>query len=233
MFHGKKQEHLTAKKILDAYKEGRRDFSGILCNNDSFDNFDLRGIILTKANLSYCSFYGTNLEGADLSEAILEWTGFIRANLKGANFEKARATWSRFNESVFEKTNMKGADLNYSLFLQTNLYAGADLTNAQTATIATDPSQITEEGLKELQQKIGGMHGKMDPELLTRLQLIASSTKETFDKPKNFGDNIKVGYDSRETYSASGGNYAASSAKVDYGTVAYSGRKKKKGLYEK
>src|SRR3989338_384941 len=98
MLNPKKREALTAKKILDAYKEGRRDFSNIICQNDSFDNFDLRGIIFRKADLSYCSFYGTNLEGADLSEANLEWTGFIKANLKNTSFQKARAVWARFNE---------------------------------------------------------------------------------------------------------------------------------------
>src|SRR3989338_8385197 len=93
-----KKKFMTAKEIVDEYKEGRRDFSGIVCNNDSFDNFDLHGIIFKKANLSYCGFHSTNLEGADLSGAILEWTGFIRANLKHANFDKVRAVWSRFNE---------------------------------------------------------------------------------------------------------------------------------------
>src|SRR3989338_9662749 len=173
MLNPKKREALTAKKILDLYKEGRRDFSGVVCNNDSFDNFQLAGIIFKKADLSYCSFYGTNLEGADFSEAQLEWTGFIRANLKHANFEKCRAVWSRFNESKFEKTNFRGADLSWSLFFNTNLYAGADLTGAIAATIATDPGQITKEGMKLLGEKLGSMKDKMDPELITRLQLIA------------------------------------------------------------
>ncbi len=151
MLNPKKKEYLRASEILKLYKEGRRDFSGVVCNNDSFDNFDLHGIIFKKANLSYCGFHSTNLEGADLSGAILEWTGFVRANLKHANFEKVRAVWSRFNEAQFEKTNMRGADVSWSLFFDTNLFGGADLTGAVGVdTIATDPSQITDEGMKKI-----------------------------------------------------------------------------------
>lgn len=193
MLEPKKRETLTAKKILDLYKEGRRDFTGIVCTNDSFDNFDLRGVIFRKADLSYSSFYGTNLEGADFSEANLEWTGFIRANLKRANFEKARATWARFNESVFSKTNMKGANVSWSLFFNTNLYSGADLTGAITNMIATDPSQITEEGMKELAKKLGKMKD-LDPELLARLQIIASSTLEKSGKKSEAADKTKPAY---------------------------------------
>ena len=236
MLNPKKREALTAKKILDLYKEGRRDFSGIICQNDSFDNFDLKGIIFKKADLSYCSFYGTNLEGADFSEAQLEWTGFIRANLKKASFEKSRAVWSRFNESLLEKTNFRGADLSWSLFFNTNLYAGADLTGAITATIATDPSQITEEGMSKLAEKLGSMKGKMDSELLTRLQLIASSTKEKTGKEGESAAG-KYGHKTSDTYSAKGGaqgDYHGSGAKgVEYGTETAYSAKKKKSTYER
>ena len=238
MFEPKKRKYLAAKKILDLYKEGERDFSGVTCNNDSFDGFDLRGIIFKKANLSYCSFYGTNLEGADFSGANLEWTGFIRANLKGTNFEKARAVWSRFNESQFEKTNMRGADLSWSLFFNTNLYGGADLTNAQTATIATDPSQITEEGMQKLAEQLGKMHGRIDPELATRLQLIASSTKEKTGKVNDIGSSNKPVYGTSEggVYSGNSGtgSYQSSSGeKSVYGPVGAYTKKKKKDLYDK
>jgi len=238
MLNPKKREALTAKKILDLYKEGRRDFSGIICQNDSFDNFDLKGIIFKKADLSYCSFYGTNLEGADFSEAQLEWTGFIRANLKRASFEKARATWSRFNESLLEKTNFRGADLSWTLFFNTNLYGGAELTGAITATVATDPSQITAEGMSKLAEKLGSMKGKMDPELLTRLQLIASSTKEKTGKEGEPARMEKYGHKTSDTYSAKGGaqgDYHGNGAKgVEYGTeTAYSAKKKKKDPYDK
>lgn len=237
MISPKKKEYLTAKKILDAYREGRRDFSGVVCNNDSFDGFDLRGVIFKKADLSYCGFYGTNLEGADFSEAVLEWTGFIRANLKNANFEKARATWSRFNESIFDKTNFRNADISWSLFFNTNLYAGADLTGAITGTIATDPSQITEEGKKELAKKLGSMQGKVDQELLTRLQLIAGSTKEKTKQGAQSSKEVysKTGSDGVYSGDSSAtGDYHASGVKgVEYSPTSSYTKKKKKDLYDK
>ena len=238
MLTSKKRKSMTAKQILDLYKKGERDFSGIICQNDSFDNFDLRGIIFSKADLSYCSFYGTNLEGSDFSGAQLEWTGFIRANLKRASFEKARCVWSRFNESHFENTSFRGDDLSWSLFINTNLYGGADLTGAITATIATDPSQIPEEGMQKLAEHIGKMKGKMDPELLTRLQLIAGSTKEKTGKESAENKTQGAAYgkegNSGGIYSSAGGaqgEYHSSGAKgVEYGAHA---KKKKHDPYEK
>lgn len=239
MLEPKKRKTMTAKQILDEYKKGRRDFSEVICTNDSFDNFDLRGIVFRKADLSYCSFYGTNLEGADFSGAQLEWTGFIRANLKKASFEKARCVWSRFNESTFEKTNMRKADLSWSLFFNTNLYGGADMTGAIVATIATDPGQITEEGMKKLAEKLGKMKN-LDPELVTRLQLIAGSTKETTGKVES--EPVKQIYGSQrssDAYSSKGGTqneyHTSGGAKgVEYGgTPGYAGKKKKRDNYEK
>jgi hypothetical protein len=242
MLQPKKRKHMTAKKILDAYKSGERDFSEVVCNNDSFDNFQLPGIIFKKADLSFCSFYGTNLEGADFSQANLEWTGFIRANLKRANFEKARCIWSRFNESQLEKTSFRGADLSWSLFFNTNLYAGADLTGAITATLATDPSQITEEGMRKLAEKLGIMKGKIEPELLARLQLIAGSTKEKTGAAAS-DTHAKSGYGAGASgdsaYSGLGkgtpGDYhTAGGAKgVEYGAVGAYTKKKKKDPYDK
>ena len=235
--HESKKRYMTAKKILDLYKKGERDFSGVVCNNDSFDGFDLRGIIFKKADLGFCSFYGTNLSGADFSEANLEWTGFIRANLKNTNFEKARATWSRFNESIFDKTNFRNADLSWSLFFNTNLYAGADLTGAITGTIATDPSQITEEGMKKLADKLGTLRGKLDPELITRLQLIAGSTKEKTKQGAQSSKEVYGKAGSDGVYSGDGGvtgDYHTSGAKgVEYGPTGAYTKKKKKDLYDK
>ncbi len=235
MLQPKKRRHLTAKQILDSYSKGERDFSGTVCNNDSFDNFKLPGIIFRKADLSYCSFYGTNLEGADLSEANLEWTGFIRANLKRTNFEKARCVWSRFNESIFEKTNFRNANLSWSIFFNTNLYGGADLTNAQTATIATDPSQLTEEGMRKLAEKLGTMRGKIDPELVARIEMIAGSTKESAKNKEEIKSGRGYGSLASDPYSAKGGPqgdyHAGGGAKgVEYGATA---KKKKNDPYGK
>ncbi len=238
MFEPKKRKYLSAKKILDLYKCGKRDFSDIVCNNDSFDNFDLHGIILQRANLNFCGFYGTNLSGADLSNASLEWTNFTRADLRRANLEKARAVWSRFNEAQFEKTNMRGADLSWSLFFNTNLYGGADLTNAQIATIATDPSQITEEGMQKLSEQLGKFQGKIDKELEIRLQLTANSTKESFNKAKNVSDNVKIEYGNGPdaVYKGPSGKnvYSVRGASASpYNPLDVYSKKKKKDPYDK
>ena len=150
MFETVKRKTMSAGSIITAYRNGERNFSEVICTNESFEGLDLNGIIFRKANLGFCSFRDANLQGADFSHANLEWTNFSRADLRNANFQKSNAVWSVFNGSQFEKTNMNGADLSWSLFFNTNLYGGANLTNAITATIATKPEEITEEGLEKL-----------------------------------------------------------------------------------
>ena len=232
MLEPKKREYLTAKKILDAYNAGRRDFSGIVCNNDSFGNFDLHGIILDGANLDFCSFHGANLSGADFSGASLEWTSFVRADLRHARFENSRIVWSKFNEAQFEKTNMCGADLGWCLFFNTNLYGGADLTGAITDTLATDPSQITEEGMKKLAEHLGRMRGNIDPELMTRLNLSAVAAEEAASKAKKTED-------ARDVYEKDSAAYGTNKSRSgsytnDKGQDNYlgAGKKKKKDIYE-
>ena len=233
MLEPRKREFMTAKKIHDDYKEGRRDFSGVVCNSDLFDGFDLREIIFAGANLDFCGFYGTKLNGADFSGASLEWTNFTQADLRHASFAKARAVWSKFNEAQLEKTNMRGADLSWCLFFNTNLYGGCDLNGAMTGTLATDPSQITEEGMQKLAEHLGKMQGKIDPELMTRIRLAAISTDELTKKVKKDGtardayargntqeNNTVEDYKNRDTKSGD-----------PYGPIgAY--KKKKKDIYE-
>ena len=126
--------------------------------------------------------------------------------------------------------------MSWTLFFNTNLYGGAELTGAITATVATDPSQITAEGMSKLAEKLGSMKGKMDPELLTRLQLIASSTKEKTGKEGEPARMEKYGHKTSDTYSAKGGaqgDYHGNGAKgVEYGAAGYTGKKKKKDAYE-
>ena len=51
----KKKEFLSAGRIIKLYKEGRRDFSNVVCNNDDFERMDLHGAIFKEGNLGFCS----------------------------------------------------------------------------------------------------------------------------------------------------------------------------------
>ena len=70
-------ENWTREKIEEAYKNGRRDFSG-----KNFSGLDLREITLSEADLSEADMAWTNLSGADLTGADL-----TSADLSGANID--------------------------------------------------------------------------------------------------------------------------------------------------
>ena len=67
------KEKLSARDIVAQYKEGRRDFSEIVCTSSDFTNMNLKGIVFRKANLQFCTFNGCELQNSDLVKPI--WTG--------------------------------------------------------------------------------------------------------------------------------------------------------------
>ena len=87
--------------------------------------------------------------------------------------------------------------------------------------------------------KLGNLQGKIDPELLTRLQFIAGSTKEKTGKEKGESPTVRYDQHGADTgvYSGKGGtpdNYHASGAKgAEYGPMSAYTKKKKRDLYEK
>lgn len=98
----------TFRELLDCYRIGQRDFSGVELDEDpdcdlrgvclagadlsrafivaDFRDADLRGVRLADANLKTCDFRCTDLRGADFSGAALCSTRFAGALMQGARF---------------------------------------------------------------------------------------------------------------------------------------------------
>jgi hypothetical protein len=83
-------------KVIEEYKDGKRDFRGA----------NLRGVDLRRANLRGADLRGANLSGADLGEADLRWADLRSADLGGANLRKANP-----KEANLRWANLRGADL--------------------------------------------------------------------------------------------------------------------------
>ena len=88
--------------------------------------------------------------------------------------------------------------------------------------------------MKKLAENIGKLQGKMDPELLTRLGLIAGSTKEKVPKGENTKAKDNYGNSTSE-YSGKSGSYGSTvgAKRREYGPLGAYTKKKKKDLYEK
>lgn len=124
-----KTELLKIYNIVNQYKSGERNFTGINLNE-----VNLSRIRLSQANLSRASFMVANLSSADLSFANL--TG---ANLNVARLSSTNLTQAILDEATINVANLVRADLSYaslvntlairSEFIQAQLY-GANLTRA-------------------------------------------------------------------------------------------------------
>ncbi|NCR23682.1 MAG: pentapeptide repeat-containing protein [Microcystis aeruginosa L111-01] len=67
---------IPAKKIINQYKEGRRDFRNLDLRNYSFKKQDLRDADFSGSDIRGCSFEGATLENTNFSSVI---TGFSQS----------------------------------------------------------------------------------------------------------------------------------------------------------
>ncbi len=111
---------------------------------------DLKGVNLSKANLSYADLRNANLSGANLSEADLHRANLNHAdlpnavlndadlyevdlwaaNLRGADLRRANLCGARLNGADLRTAKLSGADLRSASFINTNL-KNADLTGCR------------------------------------------------------------------------------------------------------
>jgi hypothetical protein len=198
----KERRRLSSYEIIDLYKKGERDFSNVECTGNDFISIDLSGINFSGSNLEYSGFEESNLTGANFTNCNLQWSSFRHSNLTKANFTGADLSYSVLNDAIFENTILRKADLSWALMFNVNLHA-ADITDANIATIATHPSQITETGSSIVQERLLRMKHKLPYDLW--LVLKSSVNKHMYEAQKAQRLNLsevrpyelgKVGYGS-------------------------------------
>jgi uncharacterized protein YjbI with pentapeptide repeats len=72
---------IPAKKIINQYKEGRRDFRNLDLRNYSFKKQDLRNADFSGSDIRGCSFEGATLENTNFSSVITGFSQFYWFNL--------------------------------------------------------------------------------------------------------------------------------------------------------
>ena len=90
-----------------------------------FSFFQLSNINLSKIEMAYCNFEGSNLSNANLSKADLNRANLIRTDLSKANLVDANLIEARLNDA-----NLVGADLSGADLVEAKL-SGADLSEAK------------------------------------------------------------------------------------------------------
>jgi serine/threonine protein kinase, bacterial len=115
---------LTPQSLLQAYGQGKRDFSG-----HDLSNLSLPRILLSNAIFHEAQFQNSDLRGADLNGANLGKASLVSANLRNANLQEAYMSYADL-----EGADLRGADLSNAYLSNANLrganLCGANLTGA-------------------------------------------------------------------------------------------------------
>jgi serine/threonine-protein kinase len=114
----------TAKALVAAYEQGRRDFA----QQDLMD-LQLSKVIFPNIICYQAKLTRTNLQGSDLTKG-----DFGRASLEGANLKNANLYSAYLSYADLTGADLRGADLTGADFKYANLrganFCGANLTNA-------------------------------------------------------------------------------------------------------
>lgn len=106
---------------LDSTQGAGADFQGALLDGCSLTHAKFNGANFSGLNISnYADFSNAHLEGADFSGTHLFRVNFCNASLRNANFKNA---W--INQCNFSGASLQGADLRGTVYLYTNIFAGA------------------------------------------------------------------------------------------------------------
>ena len=95
---------MNAEELINEYKIGRRDFSGV----------DLRGANICMADLTGADLTGANLRGVNLDEAKLRSADLRNADLTGAYLRGADLHEASLLKANLTGANLTGANIDYS-----------------------------------------------------------------------------------------------------------------------
>jgi uncharacterized protein YjbI with pentapeptide repeats len=108
---------VTTEEVLEAYKDGERDFCRINIVAAKLGGAVLQEIDFSGSCLRETDFRGANLAGADFRGANLVGARFEGANLAGAKFDGALVS----KDTSFEGANLQGVSISESNLKEANL----------------------------------------------------------------------------------------------------------------
>ncbi len=170
------RKFLSVKEILERYKKGERDFPNIVCKGADLLGTDLSGCNFSHSDLSFTDFSRSSFVGCDFTEANLEWSDFTFSNLSKSIFYKANISWSVLNNAIVDKADFSKANLEWSLAFDCRLHA-ANLSGTQMSTLATDVSQITQEGMVYAEEMLSRLKSSIPFDLWLAIKHNIEKTK--------------------------------------------------------
>ena len=121
-------------EIVERYKNGERDFSGLDLNEANLHKAILSEVNLVMAGLNWANLSMANLSGANLSGAELCGANLRMADLDWVNLSMAKLIGANLSGANLNGTNLHGVDLSLANLSMAKLIgsdlSGADLSGA-------------------------------------------------------------------------------------------------------
>lgn len=128
---------MEGPEVVNLYKDGWRDFSGMNLEGIVVQGEYLIDIDLSGSDLHSSIFQGCDLSGANLSDTNLENANLRSTCLVEANFSKANLTNAQLKYADLSGANLENANLNNVSLAETNL-TGTNFVSAQWQNIDTE-----------------------------------------------------------------------------------------------
>jgi serine/threonine protein kinase, bacterial len=122
---------MDASDLLKAYQRGQRTFNDLDISGSNLPKANLPGVTLENTNCS-----GGNLQNANLGASKFTKTNFTRACLRGANLSKSVMDYANLQDA-----DLRGADLSESQLSKANLQ-GTNLCGANLRGVKMSESQL-------------------------------------------------------------------------------------------
>jgi hypothetical protein len=134
---------MTGPELIEAFKSGRRDFTGAYLSGANLRGAYLGGANLGGANLGGANLSGANLRGAYLGGANLRCANLGGADLSGANLRSADLGGANLRSADLLSADLGGADLGGANLRSADL-GGANLVGSDMSSFVIVPAGALE-----------------------------------------------------------------------------------------
>ena len=160
---------MLSKEFLDAYKEGKREFSDVIIQFADMHGSNLRNICIKDSKIIFVTFYDSDLSNAKFINCEIFWGSFYNCRLENAVFDNCKMDLTLFDKAIFNKTKIMKSKISNSGMFNTNIRE-LDMSTSSQFKVFTDPSQVTEKDVENSLALIAPFLDKTDRQIMSRIK---------------------------------------------------------------
>lgn len=160
---------IFSSELLERYKSGIREFSGINLQYADISGCVLKDIVIKDSKFFIFAFYNCDLTNAKFINCEMVYGSFYGGRLENAVFDKCSMDLMLFENTIFKRTKILRSTIIWSGIFGTAL-GELDLASSTLIKVLTDPSQITQQYVDEAVSKIGPVINSLDISIRAKIK---------------------------------------------------------------